>query len=86
MKWLKIIISIVEMVIPVWGLVKKNRVEKEVEILTTGIEQYSKTELSQDKGKVLKGIVRDLAVSTGIHGRLHKKIEKFEERIWKKLL
>ena len=85
MKWLQIIISIAEIVLPFLAKIKKDRAEKELEVLSTGIEAFSKAEHSSGKGKVLKGIVCDLAVNNGVAKRLHKRIKDYETRIWKKL-
>jgi len=85
MKWLQIAISLAEMLIPLLGWAKKIQVEKELEIVSTGVEMFSKSESSEGKGKVVKGIIYDLAVETGIKSRLHKRIKDYETRIWKKL-
>lgn len=73
------------MLIPLLGWAKKIQVEKELEIVSTGVEMFSKSESSGDKGKVVKGIIYDLAVESGVKSRLHKRIKDYENRIWKKL-
>lgn len=85
MKWLEIIISVVEIVLPFLAKIRKKRVEKELEVVTTGIEKFSKYEDPVDKGKLLKGMIRTLAQESGIEKRLQKKIKKFEGRLWKKI-
>lgn len=85
MKWLQIIISIAEIVVPFLAKARKARVEKELQIVTTGIEKFSKSASSEGKGKVVKGIICDLALETGIAKRLHRRIKDYETRIWKKL-
>lgn len=85
MKWLQIIISLAEMLIPLLGWAKKVQVEKELEIVSTGVEMFSKSESSESKGKVVKGMIYDLAVESGIKSRLHRRVKDYETRIWKKL-
>lgn len=85
MKWLQIIISIAEFVIPFLAAAKRARVEKELEIVTTGVEMFSKSDSSGGKGKIVKGMIYDLAVESGVKGRLHKRVKDYEARIWKKL-
>lgn len=85
MKWLSLILTVAEYLIPFLAKIGKNRVAKELEIVTTGVEKFSKSESSGDKGKVVKGIIYDLAVESGIKKRLHKRVKDYEDRIWKKL-
>lgn len=85
MKWLKIIVTIVEYLIPVLAKVGKDRAVKQLEVVTTGVEKFSKSATAGDKGKAVKGVICDLAIQTGIAKRLHKRIKKFESTIWKKL-
>lgn len=85
MKWLSLILTLAEWLIPFLAKVGKDRVAKELEIVTTGVEMFSNSESSEGKGKLVKGIIYDLAVESGIKSRLHKRIKDYETRIWRKL-
>lgn len=85
MKWLSLFLTIAEYLIPFLAKIGKDRVAKELEVVTTGVEKFSKNESAGDKGKTVKGVIYDLAVQSGIKTRLHKRIKDYETRIWKKL-
>jgi len=85
MKWLSLILTVAEYLIPFLGKIGKNRVANELKIVTAGVEKFSKSESAGDKGKAVKGMIYDLAVTAGIKDRLHKRVKDYEARIWKKL-
>lgn len=85
MKWLNIIGSILEILIPVLGHLGKKKVVRELEVVATGVEKFSKAETSSGKGKILKDTIRTIALTSGVEGRLRKRIDDWQTRLWKKI-
>ena len=85
MKWFSLLLTVVEYLIPVLAKIGKNRAAKQLEIVSTGVEMFSKSEAAGDKGKAVKSMIYGLAVESGIKSQLHKRIKDYETRIWKKL-
>lgn len=81
-KWVKIIAEVLEWVLPLWSKYKKNKVEKELEIVTTGVQAFSKSNGAEESGQRLKHIIKGLAQVSGVEKRLHKRIKKYEEKLW----
>lgn len=86
-KILKIVVDVLEYVIPVLVKIKKDKIAKELEIVATGVELFSNKEDKdpEQKGKVLKKLIDGLAEKAGIKTRLRKKIKKFEKNLWGKI-
>jgi len=85
MKWLSVLKTILEIVIPLLGHLGKKNVEKELEVVATGVEKFSQSPDSAGKGEVLKQTIHDLARVSGVEDRLNKKVKKWEERLWNRV-
>lgn len=85
MQWLKILKSILEIAIPLFGYLGKKKVEKELEVVATGVENFSRASDSAGKGDILKKTIHDLARISGVEDRLNQKVKKWEERLWNKV-
>lgn len=83
---LSIVAVATPIVVAVLNWFGKKKAAKEVLILSTGIEKFCKSESDPLKRAALKTTIRKLAEESGIEKRLNKKIKKFQDRLWKKIL
>lgn len=85
LKILSIIKIILECLTIVGPILKIPKLEKEVEIMATGIEGFSRDPSASGKGKILKKLIHDLARDSGVEDHLSKKLKKWETGLWKKI-
>ena len=85
MKWLNIIKTILECLTIIGPIFKITKLEKEVKVLMTGVDRFSKAETSSGKGKILEDTIKAIALETGIEKRFHKKVRKFKARLYEKI-
>jgi len=80
-KWLGIIKTIIEIVIPLIGHIKKHKAEKELEAVATGVEAFSMVPGHTDQGRAIKQFIRDIAEKEGVEQRLNKRIKRLESKL-----
>ncbi len=81
-KWVKIILECLTVIGPV---LKITKLEKTVEVLSTGVEAFSKEADNLAGGKRVKACIKAVAEAAGVEEYLHKKVKEFTALQWKKL-
>lgn len=85
MKWLSLIITILEYVIPALAKRGKDKLAQELTIAKQTIKILSKDMAPQDRGYAIEEAVGNLKSVQGFKKRVAKKLDKAKDRLYKKL-
>ncbi|MBA7632072.1 hypothetical protein ES703_39614 [subsurface metagenome] len=85
MKWLSIIITILEYVIPALAKKGKDKLAQELEIANKTIKLMSNNMSPADKGHFIEQAVGSLKSVRDFKKRVSKKLDKAKDRLYKKL-
>lgn len=85
MKWLKLIIVILEYVIPGLAKLGKNKLVQDLEVAHNVMSVLSKDMSPVDKGLAVEKAVGNLKALQNFKKRASKKLDKAKERLYKKL-
>lgn len=85
MKWLKIIITILEYVIPALAKKGKDKLADELTIAQQTITVLSKDKPPEEKGRAVEEAIGNLKAVQNFKKRVSKKLDKAKDRFYKKL-
>ncbi len=85
MKWLSIIITILEYILPALAKKGKDKLAQELDVAKQTIKILSKDLSPEDKGQAVEDAVGDLKAVQDFKKRVSKKLDKAKDRLYKKL-
>lgn len=85
MKWIKLVITILEYIIPVLAKKGKDKLSDELEIAKQTIKVLTVEMSPQDKGRAIEKAIHSLGFVKKFKGRAAKKLESAKFRLYKKL-
>lgn len=85
MKWLSLIITILEYVIPALAKRGKDKLAQELDVTKQVIKILTKDMTTVEKGHAIEEAVGNLKSVRGFKKRVAKKLDKAKDRLYKKL-
>lgn len=85
MKWLKIIITILEYVIPALAKKGKDKLAQELDVAKQTIKVLFEPFSAEEKGRVIEQAVGNLKSVKNFKKRVGKKLDNAKNRLYKKL-
>lgn len=85
MKWLSLILTILEYLIPALAKRGKDKLAQELEVANKTIKLMSNGMSSEDKGHFIEQAVSSLKCVKDFKKRVSKKLDKAKARLYKKL-
>lgn len=85
MKWLRLIITILEYVIPALAKRGKDKLAQELEVAQHAIKVLAKDIPPEYKGRVIEEALANLTAVKDFKERVAKKLDKAKDRLYKKL-
>lgn len=85
MKWLKLIITIIEWFGPFLAKAGKDRIADELDIAKGAITILTKDKTPEEKGRAIEEAVGNLKAVKKFKSRVSKKLDKAKARLWNKI-
>lgn len=85
MKWIKLIITILEWIGPFLAKAGKNRIADELEIAKGAIVVLTKDKTPEEKGRAIEEVVGRLKAVKDFKSRVSNRLDKAKDRLWKKV-
>lgn len=85
MKWLNLILTILEYVIPALAKRGKDKLAQELEVAKQTVKILTKDMSSADKARAIEEAVGNLKAVQNFKKRVSKKLDKAKERFYQKL-
>lgn len=85
MKWLSLVITILEYIIPALAKKGKDKLAQELDVAKQTIKILSKDLSPEDKGRAVEQAVGELKCVKAFNKRVYKKLDKAKDRLYKKL-
>lgn len=85
MKWLKLIITIIEWVGPFLAKAGKNRIADELDIAKGAITVLTKNKTSEEKGRAIEEAVGSLKAVKQFKKSINERLDKAKTRLYEKI-